>query len=461
VNVAAFLPSDRFVGIAVADALDASSCDALIRELECRGFERTGAAYPRGYRDNDRLVFDDATRAARLFERVAATLPRELVFEDARWRLAGLNSRFRACRYRDGQAFCIHRDGPHIPDDDTRSLLTLQIYLDDGDHMAGGRTRFYADRDGRDHWAAITPVRGTAIVFDHRVWHDGEAVTAGTKHVIRTDVMYRRSCASSADPETRVIGRHRGYAWRAIVCRDGSIASAGRDGIVRRWRGRRAIAAHDLGAGSVTALVETADRRLWCGTRNGRVVVIDGDIASVVHAGAGAILAAIDHAGRVVVATSHGTVIEIAETTAHVTRAHDGWAWALATRDGIVSAGDDGRVLEADHRIADLGRPIRALAVLPDGAILAGASDGTIHRLDLRPTSWTAHAGAITCLAVSPTGEWAASSEDGRVTRWRDDQLIRRTQARGDFVTSVAFDKAGALIATGYDGVVWTDGASS
>src|SRR5439155_17927891 len=130
--------------------------------------------------------------AARLFEQLRSRLPGELVIDGVRWELAGLNPRFRACRYRDGQAFCIHRDGPFVPSDDVRSHLTVQLYLDDAPDRVGGRTRFYADARGEVQWAAITPARGSAIVFDHRAWHDGEAVTAGIKHVLRTDAMYRR-----------------------------------------------------------------------------------------------------------------------------------------------------------------------------------------------------------------------------------------------------------------------------
>lgn len=460
---AAFLPPDRFVGVALGDAVDAVQCEALIAMLGRRGFAPTGGAYPADYRDNDRLVFDDAELAARWFERLAAQLPRERVIDGVAWRLHGLNPRFRACRYRGGQAFCIHRDGPYQPDDATRSLLTVQLYLDDASGMTGGRTRFYRDRSGGEPWAAIAPRRGTAIVFDHQVWHDGEAVTSGVKHVLRTDVMYRRHAATAAtDPSE--IGRHRGYAWRAIVCRDGSIASGGRDGTVRRWIGRQAGAVHDLGAGSVTALVEAADGRLWCGTRSGRVAVLDGAQPSTVHEGvhdgANAVLAlAALPGGGVVAATARGELVELDGTAApRITRAHDGWAWAVAVRRGVVSCGDDGRVVEAGRLLATLGPSARALAVLPSGALLAGTADGAIHRLDgAEHARWPAHAAAITSLAVSPTGGWASSAEDGVVKRWRGDQLIRCLPARGDFVTSVAFRHDGGLIATGYDGVVWED----
>jgi WD40 repeat protein len=123
-----------------------------------------------------------------------------------------------------------------------------------------------------------------------------------------------------------------------------------------------------------------------------------------------------------------------------------------------VSCGDDGRVIEAGRQLAGLDRPARALARLPSGALLVGTSDGMIHRLDgTDHVRWPAHAGAVTSLAVSPTGDWASSAEDGTVKRWRGDTLVRTVPARDDFVTSVVFSPDGALIATGYDGVVWQD----
>ncbi len=37
----------------------------------------------------------------------------------------------------------------------------------------------------------VTPVAGTLLVLTHNVLHQGATVTAGTKYVLRSDVMYR------------------------------------------------------------------------------------------------------------------------------------------------------------------------------------------------------------------------------------------------------------------------------
>jgi predicted 2-oxoglutarate/Fe(II)-dependent dioxygenase YbiX len=462
-RIASFLPPHTFVGFELVDAVDAAWCDALREELARRGFAATGAAYPSGYRDNDRQVFEDASLATRLFANLGHLLPRERVVDGETWTLHGLNSRFRACRYRDGQAFCIHRDGAHVPDEATRSMLTLQLYLDDASAMSGGRTRFYAASDGRDVWAAISPRRGTAIVFDHRAWHDGEAVTAGEKYVVRTDVMYRRGLRIAPPRDPQEIGQHRGYAWRAIACRNGTIASCGRDGTVRRWRAREALASIDLAAGSVTAMAEAEDGRLWCGTRAGALAMVDlgedGEAgARWVCDGLGAVLSAVAlPAGGVAVGTSRGEIVEVdRDEIVRRACAHSGWAWAVAWRGAVVSCGDDGRVLQAGRELGVLGHPARALAPLPDGSLLVGTVDGFVHRLHRGSwRRWRAHDGAITGLAATPSGAWASCSEDGTVKLWREEHLLRRSPQRADFVTSIAFTADGSLIASGYDGAVW------
>lgn len=465
-----FLPADTFTGLYLDGAIDDARCTQLLADLERRGFDATAERYPRDYRSNDRLVFDDPALAASLFELLAPRLPAELVVDGARWQLCGFNPRFRACRYHDGQAFCIHRDGPHVPAEDLRSHLTVQLYLDDDPARAGGRTRFYADPQGSQLWAAITPKRGAAIVFDHRAWHDGEAVTAGIKHVLRTDAMYRR--VDAALPERDVLGRHRGYAWRVIARADGSLASSGRDGTVRTWS-RSATAqscVHDIGAGSVTVLVEDARGRLWCGTRSGVVAVIDGDTITRVAPDVGAVLGGCALGDRIVLATSRGTLVgfDARRTSSWTTAAHRGWAWAVApaaaslgaSPGSIVSCGEDGHIALTDaagrtRTFAELAAPLRVIAALRDGLVV-GDTRGWLHRVGRDGEtlgSVRAHSAAITGIAVAPDGTWITGSEDGFVKRWRDHVLIATARA-ADFVTSIALDARGEVLYACYDGAI-------
>ncbi|MFN0247971.1 MAG: 2OG-Fe(II) oxygenase [Kofleriaceae bacterium] len=530
VDTRSFLPAEAFVGWRLDDALDPDRCAALLREVGARGFERTGERYPANYRDNDRLVFDDPALAKALFRELRARLPRTLganglPLDDTRtkrereaanddverWELVGLNPRFRACRYEGGQSFCIHRDGPYVPDDKRRSFLTIQFYLDDDPARVGGHTRFYADPRGETTCASIAPRAGTAIVFDHRAWHDGEPVTAGIKHVLRTDAIYRRSGGSkrrtgwgrvelerpdSLPNSVRIIDRHRGYAWH-VTARP-SIASAGRDGTIRMevrssfLKSNPALGvdvtvdAVDLGRGSVTCLVYGAmmTSDLWCGLRAGEVWMI-GDAVHKIASGLGAVTSAAawkeppgardpyderDRRALVAFATSRGDIVAFDDETyapAWTTLAHDGWAWGIApTTDGFVSCGHDGHVKHIDstgqvRSIAELGHPVRAIASLEppvnEAAILAGDERGWLHWLAADGhvvRSHRAHAATVTSIATHGAHVITAG-EDGAVKRWRDDgECDVILLERDDFITSVATTAKGDIIAAGYDGAI-------
>ncbi|HMY59864.1 MAG TPA: 2OG-Fe(II) oxygenase, partial [Pseudomonadota bacterium] len=226
----------------IRDAVSDSVCHRLIAEAESRGIAVTGADYPPSYRDNDRLVFDDPKLADWLFDILGTELPRELADDGGTFSLVGLNPRFRVCRYEDGQSFRIHQDGAHTVCDDVASRLTCQIYLNSADEFSGGATRFYAASSfallGR-----VSPVRGTAIVFDHRLWHDGEAVPNGRKYVLRTDVLYRYTPhrrestqdLDRADSDCIVLRGHHGYVWSVLALGPGRLASSSRDRTIRLW----------------------------------------------------------------------------------------------------------------------------------------------------------------------------------------------------------------------------------
>jgi len=129
-------------------------------------------------RNNERVMFDDEPLAASLLRRLLPHLPEVLADRP----LHSLNPRFRGYRYRPGQAFRPHYDGSYRARDTLESELTLLVYLNEG--FTGGATRFL------DIDADVRPTTGTALLFLHRVLHEGEEVSRGEKLVLRTDVMY-------------------------------------------------------------------------------------------------------------------------------------------------------------------------------------------------------------------------------------------------------------------------------
>ena len=94
----------------------------------------------------------------------------------------GLFTPLRVYRYEVGHHFGLHSDQSYTRDD-ARSLLTLLLYLDND--FDGGETEF-PEQD-----LIVAPRTGDALWFQHAVLHAGKAVTRGTKHVLRTDVLYR------------------------------------------------------------------------------------------------------------------------------------------------------------------------------------------------------------------------------------------------------------------------------
>jgi hypothetical protein len=167
--------------------LGAEECRAYIALSEDIGFEEATISTAAGdrllkeARNNDRILLDRPDIADPLYQRARPLLPAQL---DG-WQLCGFNERMRFYRYDRQQFFRWHQDGTFRRSDHEESLLTFMIYLNDG--FEGGDTLF--------RWEAVRPRAGRALVFPHRLSHQGSAVTAGHKYVLRTDVMYRDGAA--------------------------------------------------------------------------------------------------------------------------------------------------------------------------------------------------------------------------------------------------------------------------
>jgi prolyl 4-hydroxylase len=130
-------------------------------------------------RDQDRVLLDAPDFAADLLRRIRQELPERM----GELRLHALNPRLRMYRYRTGQRFAPHMDHWHLPDARTVSLHTVLVYFNED--FDGGETRFSEQVD-----ASIVPEAGMALIFQHKLRHEGCAVTRGVKYAMRTDVLY-------------------------------------------------------------------------------------------------------------------------------------------------------------------------------------------------------------------------------------------------------------------------------
>ncbi len=173
--------------LSIDGVLDAAACARLVARIDGLGptaapiSTRSGFEMRPDVRNNTRVMFDDVDLARALFDKVAPALPQALCAMHP----VGTNERFRCYRYEPGQQFRAHLDGSYARNDREYSLLTLMVYLNDD--FQGGSTAFL------DLGIDVRPRTGMALLFQHRLLHEGSTVVSGIKYVLRSDVMYRVS----------------------------------------------------------------------------------------------------------------------------------------------------------------------------------------------------------------------------------------------------------------------------
>jgi predicted 2-oxoglutarate/Fe(II)-dependent dioxygenase YbiX len=169
----------------IPDVMTADECAGLVARIDALGPTDAPITTSRGFvmrpeiRNNRRVIIEDVELARELFERVRGSVPANLFGRHA----VGANERFRCYRYEIGQRFAPHYDGAYGRNELERSELTFMVYLNDG--FRGGTTRFH------DFDIDVVPRAGSALLFQHRLLHEGCEVTSGVKYVLRSDIMYR------------------------------------------------------------------------------------------------------------------------------------------------------------------------------------------------------------------------------------------------------------------------------
>jgi len=141
-------------------------------------FTKAHSHYPEYYRNNDRLVEDNPILRKEFFDRMQQIKELTNTFPK---QLNGLNERLRFCRYQKNQVFNPHQDGVYYPNEYQESKYTFLLYLNGGEDFIGGNTYFYTNKNDCKPVKSITPKKGTLIIFDHRIWHQGAIITQGNK----------------------------------------------------------------------------------------------------------------------------------------------------------------------------------------------------------------------------------------------------------------------------------------
>jgi prolyl 4-hydroxylase len=166
--------------------LSPAECTAFCKRMEDLGCTPAPITTSRGFlmrpdiRNNTRVIIDDEPLAAELYRRIEPHLPSGL----GNMYPVGANERLRCYRYEPGERFAPHYDGAFHRNDEEESLLTFMVYLNED--FEGGATQFH------HYETTVVPKTGTALLFQHRLLHEGCLVHSGTKYVLRSDIMYRR-----------------------------------------------------------------------------------------------------------------------------------------------------------------------------------------------------------------------------------------------------------------------------
>lgn len=469
------LPAGHPACTVVPGFLSPEECHALVAASEARGFQSAASDYPRSYRTNDRQVLDDDALAATLLARLRGLLPAQLQLDATSavpWRPDSINARFRLCRYRPGQSFGLHQDGVHHRGAGLRSALTFMVYLTDGECFAGGDTVFHDGGPGTParEIGRVRPRAGSLILFDHALWHAGETVTAGVKHVLRSDVLYRRDGAQD-DPAAG----HRGYVWALQALPGRRFASGGRDADIRVWTRDGACEATLRGhRRSVLGLAALGDGRLASVSRDRSLRVWDVAAARCVvevpdaHAGTPLAVVALPD-GRIATSGADGAIrlwTAAGVACGELERAPD-WVWSLAPLPGgrLAAACEDGalRVWDLDSRRCAAtwpgDVPLRCVAASADGArLVVGDVQGRLTHRVADAGRWrvdrvdAVHAAAVRGVRFVGAGPLASVGEDGRVRLSSiDGGVARELGVHANFATDV-LEVGGRLVSCGYDG---------
>lgn len=201
----------------LSNVLTPTESAQLLRLSQAMGFTPDApVSLGRNIRRNDNCVLIAPGELWRpIWERVAASMPPHVAGGTPQ----GLNQRWRLYRYGVDDIFKMHTDGSWpgsgLKEDklvrdvwgDRWSQLTFLIYLDQyGDDYEGGETTFWVPREpiargAGDLVSVRVPVGGVLCFFhgEHPLspLHEGSLVTRGTKHIVRSDVLYSLPATSA------------------------------------------------------------------------------------------------------------------------------------------------------------------------------------------------------------------------------------------------------------------------
>jgi NAD+ synthetase len=182
----------------ISELLTPQECEMVLRELESKPWvaaDYHGRRSEAGRGSLRLTCFNDG------FADALSARIRQFVSphgDDGFCTFCGVNPLFRFIRYRNDGHLVPHYDESHYFHGDKKTVHSLIIYLDSNDSGATRGVRETRPNDFSDMeshsqdilWKSAA-IQGAALMFPHRILHDGDFVT-GEKTIIRTDVVFER-----------------------------------------------------------------------------------------------------------------------------------------------------------------------------------------------------------------------------------------------------------------------------
>jgi len=348
-------------------------------------FTKASSHYPEYYRNNDRLVEDNQELGKELFSKMQQFKVIRNAFPN---QLNGLNERLRFCRYQKNQVFNKHQDGVYYPNEYLESKYTFLLYLNDIEDFSGGETLFYTAKNDKSPVKSITPKKGTLVVFDHSLWHQGAIITQGNKYILRSDVFVNRNKHAT---------HHDGYIWSLLKLNEQQFISCGRDTKVKVWNKQlqlqNVFKPHSKSVLKIVQLSDTVfiscsrDFTLKKWNLKGTVldsIVLDEMILSIKVNYDTQILLAVGTSGMLYVFDFE---LQLQKTV----KVHDNWIWDLAihSNDTVITCSEDGVIRITNINTCEIKTlyqdtvPIFCLHLKENDNLYAGSKNGLLIKIDI------------------------------------------------------------------------------
>lgn len=165
-------------------------CDSILKvfnsstDVKFKEASLNGKITP-SYRNNYDLKITDENLHQKLWSCIYKYLP--VIYQNKN--LIGYDKyKVYALKYEPGQFFKKHTDGYSFDKKGNKSLLTVQIYLNDD--FKGGETTFFENSELSSKTFVYKPQKGGICIFDHKILHEGNVLIEGIKYCLRFNVIY-------------------------------------------------------------------------------------------------------------------------------------------------------------------------------------------------------------------------------------------------------------------------------